>query len=84
LATDPDEGKRRLPVEGRSANHFELAFTESEFLLDFGQSYDSSNQALIHTRLIVTPRSAKTLFLMLQNLLEQYERTIGPIQVGKD
>ena len=69
----------RLPVEGRSANHFELAFTESEFLLDFGQSYDEKQEALIHTRVILTPLSAKTLFVMLHDLLEQYESKIGTI-----
>jgi hypothetical protein len=80
LATDPDKGRRRLPVEGRSANHFELAFTASEFLLDFGQAYDSSNEALIHTRIIMTPQSAKTLTQMLQSLLEQYEKKMGSIK----
>jgi hypothetical protein len=69
-----------VPVEGRSANHFELAFTTSEFLLDFGQAYDNSDGPLRHTRIIMTPQSAKTLTLMLQSLLEQYETKIGPIK----
>jgi Protein of unknown function (DUF3467) len=81
LAIDPDEARPRLPVEGRSSNYFELAFTASEFLLDFGQAYDSGNEALIHARIIMTPLFAKTLTLMLQNLLEQYEKKVGPIQV---
>lgn len=68
-----------MPVEGRSSNHFEVAFTESEFLLDFGQLYDDSQEALIHTRIILTPLSAKTLFAMLHELLEQYESKAGPI-----
>jgi Protein of unknown function (DUF3467) len=68
-----------LPVEGRSANHFEVAFTESEFLLDFGQSYDDGQDPLIHTRIILTPLSAKTLFSMLRELLEQYESKVRPI-----
>ena len=66
-------------VEGRSANHFELAFTESEFLLDFGQSYDKEKEALIHTRIILTPISAKALLAMLHDLLQQYETKVGPI-----
>lgn len=68
-----------MAVEGRSANHFELAFTESEFLLDFGQSYDDNQEPLVHTRIILTPLSAKTLFVMLHDLLEQYENKIGAI-----
>ena len=68
--------RRGPPLEGRSANHFELAFTEFEFLLDFGQAYDTSSEALVHTRIIVTPRSAKALLRMLQQLIEKYEREI--------
>jgi hypothetical protein len=68
-----------LAVEGRSSNHFELAFTESEFLIDFGQAYGSSGEALVHTRIIMTPRSAKTLVSMLQAMVEKYETTIGPV-----
>ena len=37
-----DSERKKSPVEGRSSNHFEFAFTESEFLLDFGQSYDKA------------------------------------------
>jgi Protein of unknown function (DUF3467) len=59
---------------------FELAFTTSEFLLDFGQAYGSRNEAVIHTRILMTPVSAKTLTTMLQNLLEQYEKKMGSIK----
>ena len=72
-------GEEMVPVEGRSSNHFELAFTESEFLLDFGQAYTGSGDALVHTRIIVTPRSAKTLLHMLEEMVEKYEKTIGPV-----
>jgi hypothetical protein len=73
-------GENKLPVEGRSANHFEVAYTEFEFLLDFGQAYGDSGDALIHTRIITTPRSAKTLLHILQEMVEKYEATIGPVQ----
>ena len=58
--------------ERHAANHFELSFTNYEFLLDFGQSYDSSDDALIHTRIILSPRNANTLSRMLADLVEQY------------
>ena len=67
-----------MAVEGRSSNHFELAFTESEFLIDFGQAYDESGEALIHTRIIMTARSTRTLLRMLQEMVEKYEKTISP------
>ena len=70
-------------AEGRYANHFELAFTEAEFLLDFGQSYDREREPLIHTRIILSPLSAKAFFAMLQDLLEQYEAKVGHIGAKK-
>jgi hypothetical protein len=70
---------KKVPVEGRSANHFEVAFTEFEFLLDFGQAYDTSTGAIWHTRIIMTPSSAKTLMRMLQHMVTQYEVDIVPL-----
>ncbi len=68
-----------MAVEGRSSNHFELAYTEYEFLIDFGQAYGDSGEALVHTRIIMSPRSAKTLLQMLHEMMEKYENTIGPV-----
>jgi hypothetical protein len=77
---ETDAERRGLPVEGRSANHFELAYTKFEFLIDFGQAYDNSEHALLHTRIIMTPSSAKTLSNMLQQLIRQYEAEVGEIE----
>ena len=68
-----------MAVEGRSSNHFELAYTEYEFLIDFGQAYGESGEVLVHTRIIMTPRSAKTLLQMLEEMVSKYENTIGPV-----
>ena len=77
----PDDQQRKNTfVEGRSANHFELAFTESEFLVDFGQAYDNSGEGLMHTRINLTPRSAKTLARMMQEIVQQIEKTVAPIE----
>ena len=56
-----------------------MAFTESEFILDFGQKYSHTDAALFHTRIIMTPRSAKTLSLMLQELVMRFEESVGAI-----
>jgi len=77
---DAYESDRRKPaMEGRSANHFELAFTKYEFLLDFGQAYDTSEGTVIHTRIIMVPSSAKALLRMLEQLVAQYESEMGII-----
>lgn len=68
-----------MAVEGRSSNHFELAYTEYEFLIDFGQAYGDTGEGLVHTRIIMTPRSAKTLLQMLQEMVAKYEASIGPV-----
>ena len=75
-----DVERSGLRVEGRSANHFEMAYTKFEFLLDFGQAYDTSERPLLHTRIIMTPSSAKTLSKMLAHLIEQYEGEIRVIE----
>jgi hypothetical protein len=75
-----DAERSGLRVEGRSANHFEMAYTKFEFLLDFGQAYDTSELPLLHTRIIMTPSSAKTLSKMLAHLIEQYEAEIRVIE----
>jgi hypothetical protein len=83
-ADDPEDDDKDGPttggdrLEGRSANHFELAFTRFEVLVDFGQAYQ--NAPVMHTRIIMTPHAAKTLSTMLAELLDQYERAVGPIQ----
>ena len=47
--------------------------------MDLGQSYDEKQEGLIHTRIILTPLSAKTFLAMLQDLVHQYEQKFGPI-----
>ena len=74
-----NEGCRNIaPIVGRSANHFEFAFTSSEFLLDFGQAYGEMGEPLIHTRIIMTPNSAKAFSQMLLQIVERYEQLIVP------
>ena len=79
-----DTDRRQAPsLEGRCANHFELAFTESEFLLDFGQAFDINKEPLIHTRIIMTPRSAKALETMIHEIVEKFVQTIGLVKEGQ-
>jgi hypothetical protein len=74
-----NDGCRRGTLTiGRSANYFDLAFTASEFLLDFGQAYGEPGEPVIHTRIIMAPSSAKTLSEMLRQVVEQFEKVIGP------
>ena len=69
-----------MQMEARCANHFEVVFTDSEFLLNFGQLFDGETEPLIHTKVVVTPRSARTLGSMLESLIECYEAMFGAIE----
>jgi hypothetical protein len=62
-----------LTVEGRLANHFEVAFTEYEFLIDFGQVFGDPDKALIHTRIIMNPLSAKVLLQMMREMVDRFD-----------
>lgn len=74
MGTQDEAGRSRIVPEGHSANHFEVAFTNYEFLLDFGQAYDPAEFALIHTRIILSPRNAIVFSRMLADLVEQYKQ----------
>ena len=65
--------------EGRYANYLKVGHNAFEFLLDFGQFYPQSGQALLHTRLITAPVYAKAMLTVLQESMEQYEQTFGVI-----
>jgi len=69
-------------LEGRYANYFKVGHNAFEFLLDFGQFYAESQRAQFHTRIITNPISAKSLFELLRESIEQYERTFGTMQSG--
>ena len=75
--------KRQGSLEGRAANHFEVAFTQFDFLIDFGQEYENSGPPILHTRIILTPHAAETLTSMLTELIAEYHRTIGTIAERK-
>jgi len=65
---------------GSYANYFEVGQNAFEFLLDFGQFYAESDRALVHTRIITGPIYAKALLRTLEEAVQQYERTFGPIE----
>ena len=71
------EGK----LEGRYANYIRVGYNAFEFLFDFGQHYFENEQAMIFTRVIITPNYAKDLLDILQCAIEGYEGNHGKIEV---
>ncbi len=67
-------------LEGRYANCFKIGYNAFEFMIDFGQMSDENNRARLHSRMIANPQSVKALWIILQQSLEEYERTFGAIR----
>lgn len=62
-------------IEGRYANYFEIRFTETEFLIDFGQHYAETPPPIRKWRVIVTVEAGRTLSRMLADAVAKYEAT---------
>jgi hypothetical protein len=67
------------PREGRYANSFQVGHNAFEFFLDFGQVSPESAEVRFHSRIIAGPVFAKVLAKLLQESLDRYEQTFGPI-----
>jgi hypothetical protein len=80
---DRDISRDAGQLEGRYANYFEVGHNAFEFLFDFGQFYQDSKEARLHTRIITNPIYAKALFSTLRESIEQYEQKFGVIQFNE-
>ncbi len=60
-------------LEGRYANYFQVGYNAFEFIFDFGQVYDGGKKPKLHTRIVMTPESAKNLLGLIQEAIDNYE-----------
>jgi hypothetical protein len=60
------------PLVGRYANCFQVGYNAFEFLLDFGQSYES-DRTIMHTRIVLLPSCARDLAELLCASLANHE-----------
>jgi hypothetical protein len=70
-------------VEGKYANYFQIGHNAFEFVLDFGQLYADGRREQMHTRIVTGPSYAKEFLQLLEESVEQYEETFGPITRDK-
>jgi hypothetical protein len=62
----PENGRStKEGLEGKYANHFDVGFNASEVVIDFGQAFTDRAGAAIHTRIVMSPASARALQAML-------------------
>lgn len=66
-------------VNGFYSNLSILNFRSEEFVLDFAFIQPSLPKGLIGSRVILTPKHAKRLLMLLQHGLDKYENEEGPI-----
>lgn len=75
-------GSRISTPEGRYANVFRIGFNAQEFLLDFGQlrqGSDEDENERYHTRIIVVPVNTRRFLALLQESVESFEDTFTAI-----
>jgi hypothetical protein len=64
-------------LERRYANFLRVGFNQSEFLLDFAQSYEGVAPVL-HTHLVASPLHARRFAELLDSCVEDYDALYGP------
>lgn len=71
-------------AEGVYANLAMIAHSNSEFVIDFIRLMPGVPKAKVKSRVVVTPEHAKRLFAALQDNINKYEQTFGPIKQVDD
>lgn len=67
--------------EGIYANAFLVAFSNSEFILDFGRTVPHLADLRIFSRIITTPQHVKQFLKNLEKNIENYEKQHGEIKM---
>ncbi len=71
-------------AEGVYVNLAMIAHSSSEFVIDFIRLMPGVPKAKVKSRIVVTPEHAKRLLHALEDNLEKYENTFGPIKQIED
>ncbi|RKZ17335.1 DUF3467 domain-containing protein [bacterium] len=69
-------------AEGTYANLALATFSPAEFILDFARIVPGMPKAKVHSRIIMTPQSAKALQRLLAANIERYEGVHGEIKLA--
>ena len=88
-----DEDPARKPIKlqidvppeiapGRYANVSMINHTETEFVLDFIFIQPQAPKAQVGNRVILSPKNAKRLLMVLSQNLKKYEDRFGEVEAG--
>src|SRR5260370_39828764 len=67
------------PPPAAYANHFEIAYNQLEFLLDFAQVYQDSGPPKPFARIATSPTYVLALLHLLMESIQRYELSYGRI-----
>ncbi|MBL3655011.1 MULTISPECIES: DUF3467 domain-containing protein [Fulvivirga] len=67
-------------AEGVYANLAMIAHSNSEFVIDFIRLMPGVQKAKVKSRIVITPEHAKRLLNALNDNIQRYEDTFGPIK----
>ncbi|MEQ8243198.1 MULTISPECIES: DUF3467 domain-containing protein [Fulvivirga] len=67
-------------AEGVYANLAMIAHSNSEFVIDFIRLMPGVPKAKVKSRIVITPEHAKRLLTALNENIQKYEDTFGPIK----
>jgi hypothetical protein len=67
-------------AEGIYANLAMIAHSSSEFVVDFIRLMPGVPKAKVKSRIVITPEHAKRLLRALEDNINKYEKTFGPIK----
>lgn len=68
-------------AQGIYSNLAVITHSNSEFVIDFVRIMPGIKKANVKSRIILTPEHAKRLLIALQDNLNKYESTHGPINI---
>lgn len=83
MSTGDGTTRAKARLEGQYANHLEVGHNAFEFLLDFYQCFDENEEAELCSRIITNPADAKAMLATLQEAVDVFEQTFGPISAGQ-
>ena len=69
---------------GTYANLAVITHSSSEFILDFVRVLPGMPKASVQSRIILAPEHAKRLLRALEENVNKYEQTFGPIRMPED
>ena len=67
-------------VEGTYSNFAFITHSPAEFIIDFARLLPGMKKAKVHSRIIMTPQHAKSLFGALENNIKKFEERFGEIK----